>query len=168
MTQRQLSRSLPESNINDVLAALQGLTNESRVEILQARGPTGAVCTVFKLVSEELASKLSGLSGEEAAVLSLIEKTGSGGLWVRNLKLTTKLQLTALNKILKKLERARLIKPVKSIAFKNRRMYMAYGVEPAKEVTGGIWYSEQSLDDDFIHSMREGIVWIMKVGGWGG
>ena len=22
----------------------------------------------------------------------------------------------------------------------------------------------QSLDDDFIHSMREGIVWIMKVG----
>lgn len=164
MTQKALGKALQgQASMEAVMNVLQGLMNESRVEVLSTRGQGQETMTVFKVISEELASKLQGLTAEEAAVLNLIEKTGNAGLWVRNLKLSTKLQLTALNKILKKLEKAKLIKAVKSIAFKNRRMYMAFDVEPAKEVTGGIWYSEQALDDDFIDSMREAIVLIMRV-----
>lgn len=131
MTQKQLLRALPEhTSTNDVLAVLQTLTNEQRVECLQSRAPGAAASAppqiVFRLLAPEMAAKLQGLSAEETAVLALIEKTANVGLWVRNIKLSTKLQLTALNKILKKLEKHKLIKPVKSIAFKNRRMYMAF------------------------------------------
>jgi DNA-binding MarR family transcriptional regulator len=165
LTQRALMKAMPPgAHADGVMGALQALIDRSRVEVLAARAPYGQEATVvFRIVSAELASKLQGLSPDETAVLNLIDKTGANGLWVRNLKLSTKLPLTALNKILKKLEKAKLVKPVKSIAFKNRRMYMAFDTEPAKEVTGGIWYSEQTLDDDFIDSMREVIVFIMRV-----
>jgi hypothetical protein len=216
MTQKQLLRALPEhTSTNDVLAVLQTLTNEQRVECLQSRAPGASAAAppqiVFRLLAPEMAAKLQGLNAEDSAVLALIEKTGNVGLWVRNIKLSTKLQLATLNKILKKLEKHKLIKPVKSIAFKNRRMYMAYHLgaygererergrglqplspmrqptcaatrgaltltpasfvslllphvaEPAKEVTGGIWYSEQALDDDFIASMREAVMSIVEV-----
>ena len=175
LTQKQLLRDLPPSItrpegtalLDNVMRILQSMVSASRVEILQSKAiaPNGkeVTTTIFRRVPDEVASKLQGLSSEETAVLNLIEKTGNAGMWVRNLKLTTKLQLTALNKALKKLEKLKLIKPVKSIAFKNRRMYMAYDVEPAKEVTGGIWYAGQSLDDDFIESIREAVLLIMKV-----
>ncbi|RYG51264.1 hypothetical protein EON67_03740 [archaeon] len=50
----------------------------------------------------------------------------SQGVWVRSLKMSTKLQQQQLNKILKRLEKRKLAKPIKSIAFKNRRMYMGF------------------------------------------
>ncbi len=58
-----------------------------------------------------------------------VERSGNNGVWVRNVKLRTKLQQTQLNKVLKRLEARKLIKPVRSVAFKNRRMYMAYHLQ---------------------------------------
>lgn len=79
------------------------------------------------------------------AVLSIIERAGDQGVWVRTLKLQSKLQQQQINKILKRLETRKLAKPVKSIAYKNRRMYMAFDLEPAKELTGGgEWRSTSS------------------------
>lgn len=63
-----------------------------------------------------------------------------------------------LNKILKKLENRKLIKSVHSVAFKNRRMYMAYDTEPSKDVTGGVWYNEAQLDTAFIGKIKKASV----------
>jgi DNA-directed RNA polymerase III subunit RPC6 len=115
----------------------------------------------YKMVAEELAARLTGLGQEDMAVLGLVEKAGNQGVWVRNLKLTTRLQLQQINKILKRLENRKLVKAIKSIAFKNRRMYMLYDLEPAKEVTGGVWYAEQQLDQELVSGVRKGIIRIM-------
>jgi DNA-directed RNA polymerase III subunit RPC6 len=43
--------------------------------------------------------------------------------------------------VLRELEKRQLVKAVKSVASgaSNRKVYMAYGVEPAREITGGAW-----------------------------
>lgn len=120
---------------------------------------------LYTAVAEARAAKLAGLSAEEMAVLSIIERAGDQGVWVRTLKLQSKLQQQQINKILKRLETRKLAKPVKSIAYKNRRMYMAFDLEPAKELTGGVWYSEQQLDIEFITAIRMFIVRIIREAG---
>ena len=43
--------------------------------------------------------------------------------------------------MLRELEKRQLVKAVKSVASgaSNRKVYMAFGVEPAREITGGAW-----------------------------
>ncbi len=91
---------------------------------------------LYKIVSAEAAARVAGLAGEDLLVLQTIEKTGSNGIWVRTLKIQTRLQQTQVNRIIKRLEARHLIKPVKSVVHKARKMYMSYDLEPAKHLTG--------------------------------
>jgi hypothetical protein len=47
--------------------------------------------------------------------------------------------------VLKTLETRKLVKPVKSHAAKNKKMYLLYNLEASKEITGGTFYSGQVL-----------------------
>ena len=67
-----------------------------------------------------------------------------------------------LNKVLKRLESRRLIKAVKSVAQKNKKMYMLYEIVPSKEVTGGPWYTEQELDHAFIDGIRKFVYKVLR------
>jgi len=60
-----------------------------------------------------------------------------------------------MQKVLKTLEMRKLIKAVKSVASKNRKVYMLYELEPSKELTGGAWYTEQEFDAEFIEVLRD-------------
>ncbi len=51
----------------------------------------------------------------------------------------TNLPQTSIGKILKTLEDRSLIKAVKSVNDGKRKIYVDYDVEPAKELTGGLW-----------------------------
>ena len=59
-----------------------------------------------------------------------------------------------LTKIWKVLEGRNAIKTVKSITSKSKKMYMLYELEPAKELTGGPWYTDQDFDHEFIDELR--------------
>jgi transcription initiation factor IIE alpha subunit len=61
------------------------------------------------------------------------------GIWTKDLKSRTNLQQTHITKILRTLDQRKLIKSVKSVASANRKVYMAFEVEPAREITGGAW-----------------------------
>lgn len=52
------------------------------------------------------------------------------------------------------LEGRRLIKPVKSVNAKSKKLYMLYSLTPAKEITGGPWYTELEFDHEFISELR--------------
>jgi DNA-directed RNA polymerase III subunit RPC6 len=52
------------------------------------------------------------------------------------------------------LETRRLIKPVKSVTAKAKKLYMVYNLTPAKELTGGPWYTEHEFDHEFISELR--------------
>lgn len=71
-------------------------------------------------------------------------------MWTKTLKARTNLHQTVLNRSIKNLETAALIKQIKSIKFPGRKIYMLYELNPGEEVTGGPWFSEGELDVDFI------------------
>lgn len=110
----------------ELLPALAALTDERRLAVERRRRADGSEEQVYLFVEEERAARMSGLTPEDEAVLALVERAGNQALWVRTIKITTKLQQMQLNRIIKRLESRKLVKSVKSIAFKNRRMLMAY------------------------------------------
>jgi len=161
LTDTALQKAIPMHSAGEIALELQTLMRERRLEAYAVRAPFGAPKTAssaehtFKLVSAEKATRLKELEENDLVVLQCVERGGTQGVWVRNIKVTTRLQQPQINKILRKLENRKLIKPVKSVAFKNRRMYMLYELEPDKALTGGPWYTDQQLDVDFVNKLRE-------------
>lgn len=101
-------------------------------------------------------------------MLQHVEKAGNKGVWLKILRLQTRLQSVRvaprwhpgartripcpdmpsqaqLKKILKNLAKRKLVKSVKSITA-YREVWVAWGVEPDKTVTGGKWYTDSKLD----------------------
>lgn len=67
-----------------------------------------------------------------------------------------------LTKTLKVLEQRLLIKTVRSVVSKSKKLYMVYDMMPAKEITGGPWYSDQEFDNDFVTTLGNFIVQVVK------
>jgi len=108
----------------------------------------------YTLMSDEVAQKYQGLDAQAKLVLQTIEKAGNNGIWTKDIRMQTSIQLQALNKIFKQLEQRRLIKPVKSVTAKSKKLYMLYELTPSKELTGGPWYSGLEFDHEFISELR--------------
>jgi DNA-directed RNA polymerase III subunit RPC6 len=67
-----------------------------------------------------------------------------------------------MTKILKILEQRSLIKSVRSVVSKSKKLYMIYEASPAKEITGGPWYSDQEFDHEFVLALSNFIVQTVK------
>eukprot|EP01035_Chromulina_nebulosa_P021444 gene21444-27777_t len=105
---------------------------------------------VYKLILAETAIKFEGLGPEQMLVYQEIEKSGNRGIWTRDIKLKTNIQQQILTKTLKILEQRNLIKSVRSVISKSKKLYMLYNLEPAKEISGGPWYTDQEFDHEFL------------------
>jgi len=112
----------------------------------------------YTLVSNEVATKFSGLDVSAIMVYQVIEKAGNMGIWTKDIRHQTNIQQQALTKIFKSLENRRLIKPVKSVTAKAKKLYMKYDLTPSKELTGGVWYSNLEYDFEFISELRTFLV----------
>lgn len=58
------------------------------------------------------------------------------------------------------MEQRQLVKAVKSISSKNKKVYVLYDTVPAREHTGGPWYTDQEFDEEFVRSIS---TWVLKV-----
>ena len=117
---------------------------------------------VYSLISEDQASKFEGLDTSARLVYQIIEKSGNMGIWTKDIRTQSNIQQLALNKIFKSLEGRRLIKPTKSVTAKAKKLYMLYDLQPAKELTGGPWYTELEFDHEFIAELRHFILHCVK------
>ncbi|XP_010927733.1 uncharacterized protein [Elaeis guineensis] len=99
--------------------------------------------------------KLPALSETERILYELIRSKQNIGIWTADMKRETGLQTTVVTKTLKSLQNKNLIKDVVNIHNKARKIYMAMEFEPSKEISGGSWYSDGSLDIEFIRILRE-------------
>ena len=52
----------------------------------------------------------------------------------------------------------KLIRTIRTVAVKNRKMYILEGITPAKELTGGVWYHDATMDRDRIEAIRTAAV----------
>jgi DNA-directed RNA polymerase III subunit RPC6 len=61
--------------------------------------------------------------------------------------------MTVLNRCLKSLETKNYIKPTKTVKFPNRKTYMLAHLQPSEAATGGAFYTDGILDEEFVHQM---------------
>lgn len=113
---------------------------------------------IFRAYDLAEASKIKNLSPEEMLVYQSILAAGNTGLWTKDMRARTNLQQPQITKIIKALENRKLIKAVKSVASANRKVYMAFDVEPAREISGGAWYTEHEFDAEFISTLRQACI----------
>ncbi|EED87618.1 RPC6, dna-directed RNA polymerases III 39 kDa polypeptide [Thalassiosira pseudonana CCMP1335] len=123
---------------------------------------TGEAEVHFSLLGEEEASKLQGLDGQAKMVYQVVEGAGNKGIWTVDVRVQTNIQQATLTKIFKQLETRRLIKPIKAVTAKTKKLYMLYDLTPAKEITGGPWYTEYEFDHEFIAELRNFILMCVR------
>ena len=150
----------------ELVPIINDLTRSSRLTMSKhdddnggaAGGTTSTSEVYFSLLSMEEATKLHGLDTSSKMVYQVIEASGSRGIWTVDIRIQTNIQQVLLTKIFKQLETRRLIKPIKSVTAKTKKLYMLYDLTPAKEITGGPWYSEYEFDFEFIAELRNFIL----------
>jgi DNA-directed RNA polymerase III subunit RPC6 len=83
--------------------------------------------------------------------LQILDKAGSNGMTMNELKKTTNLVTPAIQNCLKELK-----EQVKAFTHpKRRRIYLLSKYEPSDEITGGVFYSEGKPDLEFIDLLQK-------------
>ncbi|KAA8495942.1 DNA-directed RNA polymerase III subunit RPC6 [Porphyridium purpureum] len=148
----------PPVETKKLVAVFNGLLRKGRVVL--RRDKHGK--TVYDCLSADEAKKFMGLGVEDRLVLSLVKDASNMGIWAKDLRTKSGLQLNQFTKVLKTLEGRQLIKSVKSVKAKNKKFYMLFEIEPSAELAGGPWFSDQKeLDLDFIYALQQALVHYM-------
>lgn len=100
-----------------------------------------------------VSSRYKTLNEDEALAYSYIESSAREGIWVKILRNRTGMHMTVLNRCLKTLESKNLIKPTKTVKFPNRKTYMLAHLQPSEAATGGPFYTDGVLDEEFVHQL---------------
>jgi DNA-directed RNA polymerase III subunit RPC6 len=160
---RGVSNSALKSHFGDKYALLVPIINEltraSRLTMSKANGETEVY---FSLLSAAEASKMQGLDAHSKLVYQVIESAGNKGIWTVDIRVQTNIPQATLTKIFKQLETRKLIKPIKAVTAKTKKLYMLYDLVPAKEITGGPWYTEGEFDHEFIAELRNFIIMCVR------
>lgn len=126
------------------------LTQRKRLQVLKSS--QGKL--IWKYQDVETVMKFQGLQQDDLLVYQTIEKSGTTGIWLKDIRFHTNLPPHVVNRCLKTLEGKNLIKSVKSIQMKNRRLYMLFELEPSKDVSGGSWYQDGEFNEELIGQLR--------------
>ncbi|XP_075504018.1 uncharacterized protein LOC142541362 isoform X1 [Primulina tabacum] len=133
----------------------------STVAVSQSRSTGGGAVTgmsrsfgALSLKRQRPETDPPGLVDAERAILNSIKSKKDLGIWVRDIKLDTKLTDNVVNKSLKSLIAKKLVKEVVNIQNKGKKHYMAVEFEPCKEISGGDWYIDGNLDNELINVLQ--------------
>ena len=159
VTNTALKTKFGDDRLPQLATVINALTTKGRLT-MSRHATTNEL--VYSLISEDQASKFEGLDTSARLVYQIIEKSGNMGIWTKDIRTQSNIQQLALNKIFKSLESRRLIKPTKSVTAKAKKLYMLYDLQPAKELTGGPWYTELEFDHEFIAELRHFILHCVK------
>ncbi|KAL8698722.1 MAG: hypothetical protein Q9224_001722 [Gallowayella concinna] len=139
---------VPNRDIKLLLQCTQELTSDGLFKLLHREG---RAC--WRVVKLEEAQKYKYLTAEEGLIYSYIESSGREGIWSRILRSRSGLHMTVMQRCLKTLEGKNYIKQIKTAKFPTRKTYMLAGLQPSEDVTGGPFYTDGVLDDEFVHQM---------------
>jgi DNA-directed RNA polymerase III subunit RPC6 len=97
-----------------------------------------------------LRCRYRSLTAEQEAVYSLIDEAGDDGVWTKAIKLKTNLHDATFRACIKHLESKSMISEMKSVEHPTRKMYIKSSLSPSDRATGGPWYTDGELDEEFI------------------
>lgn len=93
------------------------------------------------------------LSAEQELVYGLIDEAGDDGIWSKTIKARSNLHDAVFRSAIKHLESKNMISDMKSVEHPMRKMYIKASLRPSDRATGGPWYSDGELDEEFISMM---------------
>ena len=138
--------------------AINTLLADKRLNLFEGKGKSAGAVQVqaFQVVKKETAEKFEGFGSDQMLVYQTIAQAKDKGIWTKDIKSLSNISQQVLNRSLSALESRFLIKSVRSVASKSKKLYMLYEVEPATEITGGPWYSEnQDFDYAFVEALSD-------------
>ncbi|KAI9197325.1 RNA polymerase Rpc34 [Polychytrium aggregatum] len=149
-TSQLLSKLGDEWNQEILVVQMNQLSSKKYVDLMSIGKETG-----FKARNDDEISKLTGMDQQEYIVYNLIKGVGDKGIWIKDIERKSKVHTQHLQAIIKSLERRQMIKNVKSIKYPTRKTYMLYELEASSEVTGGLWYTDQEYDEEFVEAISQ-------------
>ncbi|XP_054707428.1 DNA-directed RNA polymerase III subunit RPC6-like [Uloborus diversus] len=150
ITNKMLQNSIPDVGVVQLVDALNKLTEADKIQIFN-KGKQ----LLYMAKEQNSSGKFKTEDVEEKLIYQIIENAGNKGIWIRDLRFSSNLPQTQVNKILKNLESKKRIKSVKSVAASKKKVYMLYDIEPDRTVTGGTWYSDQEFESEFVDVLNQ-------------
>ncbi|KCZ79377.1 hypothetical protein H312_03231 [Anncaliia algerae PRA339] len=140
ISEQELLNQLSKYSKLDVENALNDLVSNKKIEKFLSRG-------IYKY-------RIIKLSQEDSQSLihNLIIQSDVQGMSLNELKSKTNLPQAMVNKCIKNLEHALLIKTVKSHK-NNQKLLISYDKTPSEEITGGKWFSAGDIDEQFVNEV---------------
>ncbi|XP_071484747.1 DNA-directed RNA polymerase III subunit RPC6-like [Diadema antillarum] len=145
-----LQKQLPNIDTQQRVTAVNRLLSSGKIDLVKTSSEL-----LYRLKDPASVSKIKGADNQERLVYQIIEQSGNKGIWTRDIRLKSSLQLTQLNKILRNLESRKLIKAVKPVGATRKKAYMLFNLEPDPSVTGGTWYSDQEFESEFVEVLNQ-------------
>jgi DNA-directed RNA polymerase III subunit RPC6 len=150
---------LPDEELDKILQmehetrrdVMQSLINKGCIDFLESE--KGAL--IYRFRSPEKRERYKELDPIEVLVYELLEEAGNKGLCVKELSMQMKQPAARINKLLGSMEKKGLIKFIKSIQSKKRKVWMLRELEPATEVSGGMWYQDATFNGELISVLRD-------------
>lgn len=139
---------------DSILPNVNLLMRQDRMKIGHLDGAEGQKL-IFYAVAPQQAKRFNGLDRESRQVYQEIEKSSAEGCLSQKLKSVCNMQTPVVNKALKELLRRDLIKEVKSIQYRNRKVYMLKDIKPSEAVSGGSWYQDGEFDGEKVEELRD-------------
>ncbi|RMZ81793.1 hypothetical protein DV738_g1944, partial [Chaetothyriales sp. CBS 135597] len=139
---------IPNRDLKVLVSSAQNLVNRNLFKIHEIKNSGGQLG--WELVSEERAASYAGLDRNERMVYSVIDSAGTKGIWTKTIKNRLAAHAKVLERIYKTLEAKGLIKPMKSVQYPQRKMYIISSLQPSEEATGGAWYTDGQLDSELM------------------
>ncbi|RDW87565.1 DNA-directed RNA polymerase III subunit Rpc34-like protein [Coleophoma crateriformis] len=141
---------IPDDDLNLVLQVAQQLVNEKLLWIFNDGEGIG-----WNVRSREDAAKYHGLTSEQEMVYQLVDSAGTDGIWSKTIKSKTNLHDAVFRSSIKFLETKGLIRDMKTVEHPNRKMYIKSSIRPSDRATGGSWYTDGEMDEEFISMLMD-------------
>lgn len=156
ISEAELSKTMSSTLGSTRMMAINSLANEGKVQLCK-RGSDLIFRAIDANSSDDFSPQQghSDLSYEERLVLEAVRGAGNKGIWNREIRNQTKISLNQMSKVLKNLETRKIIKAVKSVTASKKKLYMLYGLEPDKSVTGGAWYTGTEFESEYVQLLQD-------------
>lgn len=145
-----IKNEIPDVSPEVWTKSINKLLKSGTLELFKDKGTL-----LYKYKDPSTKTEVKGSDNEEKVVYKIIEEAGNKGIWIRDIRFKSNLNMTQLNKVLKSLETKKYIKAVKSVAASKKKVYMLYNLEPDSSVTGGAWYQDQDFESEFVDVLNQ-------------
>ena len=111
-------------------------------------------------------TRFQNLSPEEEVVYSLISNSGREGIWHKTIRIRTNLHEAVCKRCLKGLESKRLIKSFHNARQPRSKFWILSDLQPSESVTGGLFYADGELDEEFVRHLARFIEKFVQKRSW--